>query len=120
MSTISVNGMEFYAYHGCFEEEQKIGNRFIVDIHAEADIRKASLSDDLSKTINYQELYKICKHEMEIPSKLIEHVAQRILVTIRNKLPLITYAKITIHKLNPPIGGKMESVSVSMNSDETE
>jgi dihydroneopterin aldolase len=72
MSTISIEQMEFYAYHGCFKEEQIIGTRFLVDLYLETDTAKAEKTDDLSETVNYQEVYLLVKKEMEIKRKALE------------------------------------------------
>jgi dihydroneopterin aldolase len=114
MSTISIEQMEFYAYHGCFKEEQIIGTRFLVDLYLETDTIKAEKSDDLTDTVNYQEVYLLVKKEMEIKSKLLEHVGRRILDSVKQKFPQITSASLKISKMNPPLGGKMNNVSLTM------
>ena len=114
MSTISIEQMEFYAYHGCFKEEQIIGTRFLVDLFLETNTSKAEKSDDLGDTVNYQEVYLLVKKEMEVKSKLLEHVGRRILKAVKGRFPEIESAKIKISKMNPPMGGKMKSVSLSM------
>lgn len=106
--------MEFYAYHGCFKEEQIIGTRFLVDLYLETNTRKAENSDDLNDTVNYQEVYLLVKQEMEVKSKLLEHVGRRILKTVKGRFPEIESATIKISKMNPPLGGKMKSVSLSL------
>lgn len=108
--------MEFYAYHGCFKEEQIIGTRFLVDIYLETDTQKAENSDDLNDTVNYQEVYLLVKQEMDIKSKLLENVGRRILMTMMDRFPEIESAKIKISKMNPPLGGKMKSVSISLQA----
>ena len=114
MSTISIEQMEFYAYHGCFKEEQIIGTRFLVDLYMDIDTEKAEKSDDLSDTVNYQEVYLLVKKEMEIKSKLLEHVGRRILDSVKQRFPQITTASIKISKMNPPLGGKIKNVSLIM------
>ena len=74
--------MEFYAYHGCFEEEQKIGTWFNVDLSLEVDTSKAEKSDNIEDTVNYQSVYQVVKEQMMIPSHLLENVARRILDAI--------------------------------------
>ena len=74
--------MEFLSYHGCFPEEQHIGSKFIIDFLLDADTSEAEITDDLSKTINYQSLYTLVKNEMEVNSRLIENVGRRILDSI--------------------------------------
>ena len=114
MAWIALEQMEFWAYHGCFTEEQVIGTRFMIDLYIETDTSKAELSDDLNDTINYQSVYKVVKNEMQIPSKLLEHLGRRILTSVFTRFPKISYAKIKISKLNPALGGKLGSVSVNL------
>ena len=117
MSLISIEQMEFYAYHGCFQEEQIIGTRFLVDLYLETDTKKAEKTDELTDTVNYQEVYLLVKTEMEIKSKLLEHVGRRILdATIKN-FPEVAFAKLKISKMNPPLGGKMQNVSLTMSTE---
>ena len=117
MSTISIEQMEFYAYHGCFREEQIIGTRFLVDLYLETDTTNAESSDDLNDTVNYQEVYLLVKSEMEIKSKLLEHVGKRILKAIKEKFPQVKSAELKISKMNPPLGGKMRNVSLTLRSE---
>ena len=116
MSVISIEKMEFYAYHGCFEEERKIGTWFNVDLSMEVDTSKAEESDNLEDTVNYQEVYQVVKKEIMISSKLLENVARRILNAIQKEFPAVSYAWVKVKKMNPPLGGKMESVSVELES----
>jgi len=113
MGQIKLNGMEFYAYHGCYRDEQLTGNNFLVDIVMETDMEKASLSDNLNDTLNYVEVYEIVKHEMTIRSYLLEHVTARILDSFFVRFPQLVEATVSVTKLNPPIGGKVHSVCVS-------
>jgi dihydroneopterin aldolase len=114
MSTIAIEGMEFYAYHGCFTEEQIIGTKFIVDLFIDVETKDAEISDDISKTVNYQAVYRMVKEEMEVKSKLLEHVARRILDRLFTDFPKIIKAHVKVSKLNPPVGGKVHSVSVTI------
>lgn len=110
--------MVFYSRHGCFEEEQIVGNKFIVDFSAETDMSVPSRSDSLSDAVNYQEVYNVIKEEMAVTSKLLEHVAGRILDRIRCEFPALTSASISISKLNPPIGGQTGAFKVTMSYGE--
>lgn len=109
---IELVNMEFYAYHGCFREEQIIGNKFTLTLTVETDLSIPAESDELSDAVNYQELYKLVKKEMEITSKLLEHVAKRIVVSIHQSFPAIKKITVSISKLNPPVGGKVEASRV--------
>ena len=118
MATISIEGMEFHAYHGCFEEEQVIGNTFMVDVHMDTDTASAELSDRLEDTVNYADVYQLVKEQMEVNSKLLEHVGRRIMDAILAKYPEIDIIEVKISKLNPPVGGKVHAVSVTMDNIE--
>lgn len=116
MAVISLENMEFFAYHGCFAEEQLIGTRFLVSIRFETDTTQAEQSDDLNKTINYQTVYMIIKAEMEHKSKLLEHLARRILDKISVTFPSMSAIRVKVSKMNPPLGGQLENVSVELSS----
>jgi len=116
MSVISIEGMEFYAYHGCFSEEQLIGTWFVVDLFLETDTTQAEASDNLHDTVNYLEVYQVVKREMEINSKLLEHVGRRILDAVGSNFPQVTHARVKVRKMNPPLGGKMDFVSLTLES----
>ena len=113
MGKITLNGMEFFAYHGCFREEQLIGTKFTVDLCIETDTSAAEQNDSLHDTVNYVSLYHIVKTEMEQKSHLLEHVAQRIMRAISSQFPGITAIGLVVSKLNPPVGGKMKQISFS-------
>jgi 7,8-dihydroneopterin aldolase/epimerase/oxygenase len=110
MGKILLEGMEFFAYHGCFAEEQIIGTRFVVDLEFNYDTAKAEKGDHLADAVNYQDVYRVVKEEMDKKSYLLEHVARRILDAVRNSFPVTTHFRIRISKVNPPIGGKVAQV----------
>jgi len=116
MSTISIEGMEFQAYHGCFAEEQVIGNTFIVDVHLDTETSSSEQSDNLDETVNYAEVYDLVKEQMNIKSKLLEHVGRRILDAVLERFSEIDFMEVKISKLNPPVGGKVHSVSVTLTA----
>ena len=114
MGVIEIEGMEFFAYHGHFAVEQVVGNRFIVNVTLGTDCAKAAITDNLEDTLNYQIVYQVVSEEMKIKSRLLEHVAGRILDRLYEKFGDIINAKIKISKLNPPMGGQIEKVSVTL------
>jgi dihydroneopterin aldolase len=120
MALIALEGMEFFAYHGCFSEEQIIGTRFVVDLYIETNTHEAEESDKLSKTINYQDVYLMVKEQMAIKSKLLEHVGRRILNVVTEKYAEIEFAEVKVSKMNPPLGGKIGSVSVTLSTEDGE
>ena len=107
--------MEFHAFHGCLEFEQNLGNTFIVSVTMELDTTQAGKTDELAHTLNYQLVYDAIKGQMEIPSKLIEHVGQRILDTLFEDFPQIQSLDVKLSKLNPPLGGKVERVTIELS-----
>jgi len=114
MSIISIEGMEFFAYHGCFKEEQVIGTKFRCDLFLEVDTTKAEQTDNLQDTVNYQQVFQLVKSEMLTTSKLLEHVGRRIVNRVKNDFPQVMHARLKIRKLNPPLGGKMDFVSLEL------
>lgn len=115
MGKIILEQMEFYAYHGCFEEEQIIGNRFIVSLELETNTAAAEISDKLHDTVNYQKVFNLVKAEMDTKSSLLEHIGRRILDSVMAAFPVITNIKLRISKMNPPMGGKLHAVSVELS-----
>ncbi len=107
--------MEFFAHHGHFEEEQIIGNKFLVSFSVETDLKTPSETDNLEDALNYQELYNLISEEMATPSKLLENVAGRILARVKKSYPMVKWAQVSISKLNPPVGGKVEASRVVMS-----
>jgi len=104
--------MEFYSFHGHFKEERIVGNKFIVDITLETDMRIPAESDNLKDAVNYQRVYEIVKQQMELKSHLLEHIAGRILDAVYAEMEGIQKATVKVSKMNPPMGGKIGSVSV--------
>ena len=116
MGIIKVSGIKLYAYHGCLEEEAKIGCNYIVDVSIETDFSEAAKKDDLNKTVDYVKVYEVVKAEMAIRSKLIEHVAKRITDKLIKNISLIRTVDVTLKKLNPPVNGEIESASVTFSA----
>ncbi len=114
MGFIEIEGMEFYAYHGHYKEEQIVGNRFLIDLKIETDCRKAAESDDIEDAVNYQTAYKIIKEEMKKKSDLLENIAGRIIDALYDKLDNMKSVTIKLSKMNPPMGGKIKKVSITM------
>ena len=114
MGIIKVENIRLNAFHGCLKEETKIGGEYRVDLTVKADLQISSKSDRLSETVNYVLLNRIVKEEMAIPTKLIETVAKRILNRVFLESSLVKKATVSVSKLNPPIGGDVEAVTVKM------
>jgi len=116
MGKIIIEEMEFYAFHGHYQEEQIVGNRFLVDLEMEADLSEPADSDNLNDAVNYQQAYQIIKNEMRrTKSNLLENIGKRILDALYTEMDGIQKATIRIRKLNPPMGGPIKSVGIKMS-----
>jgi dihydroneopterin aldolase len=115
MDKIYLNTMEFYGYHGVFPEENRLGQRFIVDLVVDVDLRRAGETDDLTDSINYGELYEICKKIVEgKPFKLIEAVAEKIAGACLAQYTSAMSCTVKVTKPDPPIPGHYRSVAVEI------
>ena len=114
MGTIKLQNIRTFSFHGCLEEEAKIGSDYRVDLEIKTDLRKSSVTDELNDTVDYVLLNKIVVEEMGIRSKLLEHVANRIITKIFSEIPSVSRILLAVSKLNPPIGGDVEAVTIEM------
>lgn len=114
MGIIKVENIRIFAHHGCLSEETKIGSDYRVDLKVEANLQTSAKTDKLSDTVNYVFLNRVIKEEMNIPSYLLETVAKRILNRIFSEDTMVKKATVWISKLNPPIGGDVERVTIKM------
>jgi len=112
MGLIQIENMEFYSFHGHFKEERIVGNKFLVDLTIETDMKRPAETDNLKDAVNYQHVYEIVKQQMEMKSHLLEHIAGRILDAIYADIEGIKKVTVKVSKLNPPMGGKIGSVSI--------
>ncbi len=114
MSTIRLKNIKIYAFHGCMMEEGQIGSDYLVNLKVRADLNQAQKTDELHDTVDYVLLNKIVKDEMSIRSKLLEHVGKRIVDRILASISLVSSVNVTVAKVNPPIGGDVSEVSVTI------
>ncbi len=104
--------MKFYAYHGVGEQETRVGNTFVVDLVMTAPVERAVAYDTIEDTIDYAAAYEVVRREMNVPSRLIEHVAGRILSALKEAFPQLLAVELKLSKQNPPFGGDLRSASV--------
>ena len=114
MGTIKLRNIRTFSYHGCLEEESKIGSDYLVNLEVKTDLRKSSLTDELADTVDYVLLNRIVVEEMAIRSKLLEHVAHRIIKRIFDEIAAVSRIIVAVSKVNPPINGDVELVTVEM------
>lgn len=115
IATIKIENMEFRASHGCYEMEKIVGNRFLVDVEIDAEVSGAAQHDDLNQSVSYLTVYEIVRREMQIPSNILEHVAKRIIEAVYDQFPECLKVTAKVSKLAPPLGGKVDRVSVTMS-----
>jgi dihydroneopterin aldolase len=106
--------MEFFAHHGCFDEERTTGTYFEVDVDVHLNLQQAATTDNLNDTLNYQSVYNIVRKEMQQPSNLLEHVAGRLLHALFEQCETVDRAIVTVRKRNPPLGGKVGYSAVTL------
>jgi dihydroneopterin aldolase len=111
---IALHGVEFFAWHGFYPEEQKTGNNFVVDIEVEFTPGDNIYADELNNTVDYELLYDIICDEMKLTKKLIDTVAQAIMDRVKNKYTFVDSIELTIKKLNPLVGAKTKYSSVTI------
>ncbi|WP_394759120.1 dihydroneopterin aldolase [Flavobacterium sp.] len=114
MGIIKLKNIRTFSYHGCLIEEGKIGSDYKVDLEIKTDLRRSSLSDNLKDTVDYVLLNQIVVEEMAIRSHLLEHVANRIITRIFAEIASVSRIIVAVSKLNPPIGGDVEAVTIEM------
>ncbi len=117
---IELEGMRFRAFHGCFEQERREGNDFVVDFRAEVDAGRAAESDCLEDTLNYGDVYDIVAAEMAVPSNLLENVAGRIVQRIAGRFPELERFSVSVTKANPPVSGPADCARVTLMYDRAE
>ncbi len=115
MYTITLEDMEFKAYHGCYDLEKQVGNRFLVTAVLDAELDEAARTDDVTKTVNYLNVYAIVAECMRQTSNILEHVVLHIIDALYEAFPQLKRVCVTVSKLAPPLGGKLSKVSVTLS-----
>lgn len=114
MGIIKLKNIRTYSFHGCLVEESKIGSDYSVDLEIKTDMRKSMETDELLDTVDYVHLNKIVMEEMAIRSKLLEHVAHRIVQRVFREIASVSRIIVSVSKINPPIGGDVEAVTIQL------
>lgn len=114
MGVVSLEGMEFYARHGYYEEERKIGNKYSVDVHLTLDFGTAAMQDRLEGTVNYERVYELVAEVMSIDAMLLEHLAGKMIKQLRNSFSQVKEVEVRISKYNPPIKGLCHRATVTL------
>lgn len=113
-SHIILKNLEFHAFHGVMPQETKVGNTFTINLKLKVDYTKAGETDLVEDTVSYADVFKTVKQEMDIPSKLLEHVIYRIAKALLNQFTQIEQVEINLEKINPPMGADIETAGVHL------
>ena len=114
MGIIKLTNIRTFSFHGCLEEEAKIGSNYSVNLTIKTNLEPSAKTDELTDTVDYVDLNRIVIEEMAIRAKLLEHVAKRIIDRVLKELKMVTKIEVEVTKLNPPIGGDVEGVTIIM------
>ena len=114
MGIIKLTNIRTFSFHGCLEEEAKIGSNYRVDLTIKTNLEPSAKTDELTDTVDYVDLNRIVVEEMAIRAKLLEHVVQRIIDRVLQELQMVLKIEVEVTKLNPPIGGDVEGVTIIM------
>ena len=112
--TIQLQDMEFKAYHGCYDLEQMVGNRFNVGLVITAHLGEVAEQDAVELAVNYLTVYEVVSEQMRVTQRTIERVAQNIITAVKERFPQVVELECTVAKLAPPLGGKIGRVSVTL------
>ena len=112
--TIRLDGIYLRAYHGCYDLEQQVGNRFRVDMAIRTPLGDLPMSDDVREAVNYLTVYEIVERTMQRTQRTIEAAAANIIETVKDAFPEIVEVECTVAKIAPPLGGKIDKVSVTL------
>ncbi|MAE81988.1 MAG: dihydroneopterin aldolase [Flammeovirgaceae bacterium] len=114
MGKVALEGMEFYARHGYYEEERKIGNKYSVDVELDVDFTDAAMEDKLEGTVNYERVYEVVAEVMNIDAQLLEHLAGKMIRQLKSEFPQVNQVKVKVSKYNPPIKGLCHRAVVTL------
>lgn len=118
LDKVFVTGMKFYAYHGVFPEENKLGQRFIVDVVLEADLKEAAKSDDIEKSVDYGEVYEAAKQVLEGRTyNLVESIAEEVAAQVLKTFFIVERTTVKVLKPDPPIPGHYDHVAIEIVRD---
>ena len=107
---IDLQGMEFHAFHGCYDLEQRVGNRFEVTLSITTELGGIAVEE----AVNYLTVYEIVRERMAVTQRTIERVATNIIEALHARFPAVRHVRCTVAKLAPPLGGKIARVSVTL------
>jgi dihydroneopterin aldolase len=112
--TIRLDGIYVRAFHGCYDLEQQVGNRFRVDVVIRTPLGDLPATDDVTQAVNYLTVFEIVERTMQRTQRTIEAAASNVIAAIKEAFPQIIEVECTVAKIAPPLGGKIDKVSVTL------
>lgn len=113
-SYIFLENILFFAHHGVGGQELAVGNEFVINLRLKVDIARAAETDDVAHTVSYADVYEALKAEMDIPSRLLEHVCGRIVKRLFRTFPAVKGIELKLSKRNPPMGADVDAAGVEV------
>ncbi len=118
---IILNDIGFFGYHGVYPEEERLGQRFYVDLELGLDLTQAAATDDLSAGVNYGKIYEVTKEAFEgRRMKLIEGVGQNIVTALFDAFPPVRWIKVRVRKPEAPIAMVRGYAAVELHRERSE
>lgn len=111
---IALEEVEFFSYHGYYDDEQVMGHRYLIDVETTIHTYD-EIEDDINDTVNYESLFNICQEVMEEKERLLEKVVIKILKKIREKHPSVVSSTVSLRKCAPQLGGKVKYAKIVMS-----
>jgi dihydroneopterin aldolase len=113
---ILIEKLDIYAYHGFFSEEERLGQRFVLDLVLETDLRASSISDALTDTVNYGKVVAVVTEAFTARRfNLLEAAARAVALAVLEAFPPVSRIEVTLRKPAPPIHATLASVGIKLD-----
>lgn len=112
--SITLDSMEFHAFHGCYALERRTGSHFVVNLRIDVQRNCVFEKDDVACTVNYVEAYDIVRDIMAVTRNTMECKAEEIINAVKKHFPSVTHVRCEIRKIAPPLGGKVGFAAVTL------
>jgi dihydroneopterin aldolase len=114
--SILIEKLDIYAYHGFFSEEERLGQRFVLDLVLAVDIRASAMSDSLADTVNYGDVVAVVTKAFTARRfNLLEAAARAVAIAVLDGFPPVNRVEITLRKPAPPIHATLAAVGIKLD-----
>ena len=112
---IFLHGIELHGFHGLYEEEARLGQRFVVDVDWWLDLDAAAAHDSYDETVGYEKVFElVTRLSSERRFHILEAFAQAIADVLLERFARIEQVRVVVHKPNAPIPGIFRDVGVDI------